>query len=433
MTMSPEQEETTKSLKRLFLDVASDHVTEEVNKKPRRVSNNGAAFTGIPAGVAEQGCLPKGVSETMEKRPPRILYQQSQVKQSGSAVDKQLGTSTETNEPMPYRISPAISVLDLTKTAPETRSLEMRKVNSVDGIQQGCLSDVHELEEKLRWELDTELASAEHRSSETGQRPSSWAAPPRRRSSLSGRRASLMEHKRRKSVWAAAVMFLLVLLVGNKQATTEQVVDPNSVFVSGGGFSGFWFSIGRLQSIEDPASKTYYCYSAGCIAVVAVLSNSTVDEMSDLCFGVQNRWKVGETRHYGVVTDFLDNFLSTPNVRELLRNEELLSKIHIITAVRNDWFGLKSSIRSPSGSEDLYRMLLQTTWIPFATAERLWEADSSTGEYNMDGIFSTHDHPVCAHQLDLPWKWDLRVNGLNVNLGPDKVVKFWNEGLEYGL
>jgi hypothetical protein len=205
------------------------------------------------------------------------------------------------------------------------------------------------------------------------------------------------------------------------------------VFVSGGGFSGFWFSIGRLQSVEDPASKEYYCYSAGCLAVVAALASCDVNQMADMCFGVQDRWNAGETKHHDVVRDFLNHFLETPNVKDLLTDQERLSKIHIITSVQDGWFGVKSAIRSPVTHDDLYEMLLQTTWIPFATGESLWETDTRDGQYHMDGIFSPQDHPVCAHNLGLPWTWDLRANALNVNLGLDKVKKFWNEGLAYGL
>ncbi len=229
-------------------------------------------------------------------------------------------------------------------------------------------------------------------------------------------------------------MLIMMVFLGYSPPTSSSVVGPNSVYVSGGGFSGFWFSIGRLQSIPNPASKTYYCYSAGCLAVVAALSNSTMDRMSDLCFGVQRRWQMGEIKQYDVVTDFLEHFLATPNMQQLLQDRELLSKVRVITAVRNGWYGLKSAIRSPTGHRDLYTMLLQTTWIPFATGERMWEVNSSPdGEYHMDGIFSPHDHPVCAHKVGLPWHWDLRINALNVNLSPEQVAKFWNQGLAYGL
>ncbi|KAI2501414.1 hypothetical protein MHU86_13081 [Fragilaria crotonensis] len=189
---------------------------------------------------------------------------------------------------------------------------------------------------------------------------SSDKAPRRRHStllpgriSISERRACLTEHKRRKSSWVAIAALLIVIYLGHPSGSNPSL-DPNSVYVSGGGFTGFWFSIGRLQSVENPASKNYYCYSAGCLAVVAALSNSTLEQMSDLSFGVQKRWQTGETKHHGVVTDFLDKLVVTPNVQTLLRNEEL-AKIHIITAVKNGWYGLKSSIRSPTGADDCTR------------------------------------------------------------------------------
>jgi hypothetical protein len=36
-------------------------------------------------------------------------------------------------------------------------------------------------------------------------------------------------------------------------------------FLQGGGFSGFWFHLGFLQSIENLEEYDYYCFSSGCL------------------------------------------------------------------------------------------------------------------------------------------------------------------------
>jgi len=45
---------------------------------------------------------------------------------------------------------------------------------------------------------------------------------------------------------------------------------PDSVYLPGGGFSGFWFHLGYLHSIpsESLHEHDYYCYSAGCLGTL---------------------------------------------------------------------------------------------------------------------------------------------------------------------
>jgi hypothetical protein len=207
--------------------------------------------------------------------------------------------------------------------------------------------------------------------------------------------------------------------------------EPDSVCVSGGGFSGFWYTLGRLESIPDPSSKQYYCYSAGCLGVVASLSNYTMEQMWDMAHNVQMKWKRGEISRYQVVEAFLDDLLYQPTLpgnRSLpILDTESLALLNIITTVKNGWFGLTTSVRTPSSVEILRTMLIQTSWIPFAIGDDLWHLE------HMDGAFTLPHHPSCAHHVGLSLNWDLYLNVINVNLGRHKVEAFWNQGLERGL
>jgi hypothetical protein len=142
---------------------------------------------------------------------------------------------------------------------------------------------------------------------------------------------------------------------------------PDTIYVPGAGFSGFWFTLGRLRSIEDPASKHYYCFSAGCLGVVASLRNFTVDEMLDLAEGIQGKWTSSEIDRYQVVGEFVDNLVnassSTYSTLRPIDEPNILSRLHIITSVKDKWIGLKSQIRSPKTNDELREMLLQTTWM----------------------------------------------------------------------
>ena len=140
----------------------------------------------------------------------------------------------------------------------------------------------------------------------------------------------------------------------------EAPIHPDSVYVPGAGFSGYWFTLGRLKSIPDPASKSYYCYSAGCLGVVATLAGKSMHEMSDLAFGVQRRWKEGQLDRYDVVPHFVDGLLfnsadtADEQGSDAMRNvtapvmsdANLLSKINVITTIK-DMVGVRSVIRTP--------------------------------------------------------------------------------------
>jgi len=224
----------------------------------------------------------------------------------------------------------------------------------------------------------------------------------------------------------------------------EAPIHPDSVYVPGAGFSGYWFTLGRLKSIPDPASKSYYCYSAGCLGVVATLADKSMQEMSDLAFGVQRKWKEGTLDRYDVVSHFVDGLLFDSGIDEqesnamknatapIMSDANLLSKINVITTAK-EIMGVRSVIRTPQSIDELRDMLLHTTWIPWATGDGLWAEDDWTGHHHMDGAFSATTHPRCTHHLGLPFMLDLFLNILNVNLGRDKVEKYWNAGVALGI
>jgi hypothetical protein len=235
-----------------------------------------------------------------------------------------------------------------------------------------------------------------------------------------------------------SILFLLILIV---VASSGLFMSPdivaNSVYVTGGGFSGFWFTLGRLQGVLSDHSepKQLYCYSSGCLALVAALSRYSMEEMWNIAYNVQNQWKQGRISRYDVVESFVDDLLygtarnvsdSSEPASSRLRPLDL-SSLKVITTKNDGWLRVKTSIRSAESVSELRTMLLQTTWIPFAIGNGLW--------YNghMDGAFTTPFHPAADVTVGLELDWDLYANVLNVNLGRDKVEKFWNKGKALGL
>ena len=64
---------------------------------------------------------------------------------------------------------------------------------------------------------------------------------------------------------------------------------------------------------------------------------------------------------------------------------------------------------------------------PFATGDRLWN------DRHIDGAYSIFSHPKCHKTVGLPYDLELFANALNVNLGIEKVKRFWKAGKAYGI
>ena len=207
----------------------------------------------------------------------------------------------------------------------------------------------------------------------------------------------------RRHLWLATKLcFILCLVVLTKLALLSSSLDldfdlrdnEESIYVPGVGFSGFWFSLGRMKSIPDPASKHYVCFSAGCLGSVAILNGFSVDEMACMAQSAQLAWKDGHINRYEVVSNFVDGLVYrdfpagpgedvlgclerlglihndnydddgnvsnvTKMVTNLGNNAELLSRLHILTTTRS----MKASMRSPTNLLELREMLIQTTWM----------------------------------------------------------------------
>eukprot|EP00568_Trieres_chinensis_P013214 CAMPEP_0183316098 /NCGR_PEP_ID=MMETSP0160_2-20130417/53838_1 /TAXON_ID=2839 ORGANISM="Odontella Sinensis, Strain Grunow 1884" /NCGR_SAMPLE_ID=MMETSP0160_2 /ASSEMBLY_ACC=CAM_ASM_000250 /LENGTH=315 /DNA_ID=CAMNT_0025481811 /DNA_START=1 /DNA_END=945 /DNA_ORIENTATION=- len=238
----------------------------------------------------------------------------------------------------------------------------------------------------------------------------------------------------------------------------RQPVHPRSVYVPGAGFSGFWYSLGRLAAIPDPSSMIYHCFSAGCLASVATLTGQGLDDVMQLAVGAQLRWRTGKIDRFEVVEEFVDGLLGlrtdtfglnwtdattvvgisvTRNItrpcthigscrqRILMDDPKLLSSLRVVTTAK-DVDGFRHAIRAPNSVEELREMLVQTTWIPFATGPGMWAVDSQTGVRHLDGGFTAAAHPRCMYRLGLPLtNIRLLLNVLNVNMNPLQAKKFW--------
>ncbi|KAL3918989.1 MAG: hypothetical protein SGILL_003981 [Bacillariaceae sp.] len=281
--------------------------------------------------------------------------------------------------------------------------------------------------------------------------------------------------------------------------TSKSIEQPqhDCIYVPGGGFSGFWFSLGRLQSLsaKDMFQEKFVCYSAGCLGVVATLLQHMQAEMSiadmgthgsgssrsttasssppnnnndhsshlyNMARNIQVEWLNGDLHRYRIVESFVDGILESleamrdnddPAVQAYYQRffDIVSSNLYITTTsvptekgddkALGGGASLKATLRQPSSIQDLKQMLLQTTWIPMATGS------SFAHEGHLDGAFSALQHPSCARDVGLVvprqngQSWysllantaQLFGNALNVNLGKQAVEDLWQMGLEYGV
>ncbi len=264
--------------------------------------------------------------------------------------------------------------------------------------------------------------------------------------------------------------------IGDAESGSE-----DCIYVPGGGFSGFWFSLGRLQSIEHPHNETFVCYSAGCLGVVAtllhhgsLLQNGTVDsnmnndhyhDLYEMARSIQVEWQSGERHRYRVVEAFIDGLLKKledlDDDSRALFFDTIISKLNVMTTAfeedksisntDNPQFFLPQSIlpraivSRPSDISSLKRLLLQSAWIPLATGS------SWTHKGHMDGSFSMAQHPKCSRTVGLTevsatisneseenssWLRNqvlLLGNTLNMELSREDVGKLWKIGMNHGV
>jgi hypothetical protein len=221
------------------------------------------------------------------------------------------------------------------------------------------------------------------------------------------------------------IVVFMAYVYSKQRAARLSFPNDDCIYVTGGGFSGFWFSMGRLRSIPNPRERNFVCYSAGCLASVASLSNSSMEELYDIASTTREQLLSGERHRYDIVEFFVDGLLEGADSEVLT---DSLDRLHILTSVTDPQSTLPMArMQTPSDLRHLKTLLLQTTWIPQAIGSHF------AHHGHLDGFFSAFQHPKCNDVIGLAWDFELRVNALNPNIRSGAVAKFWNMGLEYGL
>ena len=204
----------------------------------------------------------------------------------------------------------------------------------------------------------------------------------------------------------------------------EVFPDQDCIYVKGGGFSGFPFIHGRLQTLEDPWEHQYLCYSAGCFVVYGTLCNQTYEEMHGWAQQVQHDFRQGDISRYQVVESFIDDMMRQCPDESAQR---LLSKMNVVTSIPYSG-GFQAHMEQPKSQADMRKLLLQTAWIPTVTGSQF------TLDGHMDGVFSKAQHPTCQKKVGITFRSsDILWNMININIAPETVERLWKLGKEYGM
>lgn len=269
--------------------------------------------------------------------------------------------------------------------------------------------------------------------------------------------------------------FAMFLEPYGSELVEQEPGNSVDVYIPGAGFSGFFYTLGRLQALhiappEETAAYEYYCFSAGCLALVTSLLKIPIDSAIELAHSSRDKWMMGEIGRYQVVEHFVDDLLfhAGPEEQKLAIDRysgnstryaviddidqsssdryinslrDLLPRINVITSTWTKQSLFSQSIQKPTSVDHLRRLLVQTTWIPFITGSSVYDND-----YHNDGVFAgllqslnplSVDEPLFQpwrhqHSLLLPWSFELLSHGLNILLDREKAIKFWEDGFKRG-
>lgn len=214
---------------------------------------------------------------------------------------------------------------------------------------------------------------------------------------------------------------LLVTLAIGIAILRALIPTHDATYLPGAGFSGFWYTFGRVSNLPDNKERDYHCFSAGCLVVSSVFLGREYSDVALTAKSIQQRWLDGEISRYDVASEFVDDLLELKDPANALRQDAWLPRVQVLTS---NWYG-GAELTTAKNRGELRELLIQTSFIPFATGFGMYH------EGENDGGFSLLYHPRCKHNVMLPLTWTMLSNILNVNMGMDTVQELyeigWNE------
>ena len=131
--------------------------------------------------------------------------------------------------------------------------------------------------------------------------------------------------------------------------------------LTGGGFASMWYNLGFLKRMDLTANTTdtFYCYSAGTISMVLHLSGLPVDDILDVCDGIDKK------------ANF--NIMLTELFQACLPEDihERLNAGNYIFVLGKPWFRSEEKTRW-SSKDDVIDSVLKSCYIPFLSGPSIF-------------------------------------------------------------
>ena len=193
-------------------------------------------------------------------------------------------------------------------------------------------------------------------------------------------------------------LFMIIHLLNSVYKTED------CVMFGYGGYSGFWYFYGILQK-EYKLDKDLYCYSAGCLAIIASIPHNNYNYIKNTVNNLKINYNDNKINRFDIRNQFISK------ISENIVGIEYYN-INILTS---NYFG-NCNIIKPKNKKELVNALNYTSSIPFIT-------NNLNLDENIDGFLCLNKYPVCKEKITIPLNLYFFKNILNNNLG-DEDIKF---------
>tara|TARA_B100001093_G_scaffold491837_1_gene532325 strand:+ start:1097 stop:1723 length:627 start_codon:yes stop_codon:yes gene_type:complete len=179
------------------------------------------------------------------------------------------------------------------------------------------------------------------------------------------------------------------------------------IMVSEGGYSGFWYYYGKIQK-EYILDKKIYCFSAGCLAVVANIQHNNKEFLFTTVDNLKNQYDNNNIDRYNLRNYFIYE----------IANKVTDIKNYNLNILTSNYFG-NCTIITPTTKNELIDALNITTTLPLLTSPLYYNK-------NIDGYFCLNNYPRCETKLTIPNKLYFYINIFNPNINKKDIEYFMN-------
>jgi len=208
-----------------------------------------------------------------------------------------------------------------------------------------------------------------------------------------------------KHILTTILILLVALFISNNTNNSD------CVYIRGGGFSGFWYYYGYLQNnnIANIGNKPIYCYSSGCVAYVASISNNNNNNFSYVYDFAHN-----------LLIDYKNNIINSYELKEIyidfIANSISNIENYNLNILTSNYLG-QCTIKKPASISELIVALDETTNIPIITTKLNFSK-------KIDGAGCITFINKCATIIELPYDYKIYRNILNINLSYKDIIYF---------